>query len=328
MTVPEPALAPLERIPHYDHSGGESGSGDENQYLAKRPIPHSVPPMIRFVISASLLTTALCLGPPAAAKGEPGEEIVVAGSKASALRDLRSVLRLVDGHVARFDETFCPRVMGLDAELTRLVEARIAANAARVGLIANQDCKPTAFVIFIEQPRELMRKLRDRRPDLFRLRGMRGTVTAMIRQKQPYYAWRAVVQRTQDGRDTGPIAFVTPSRIGSPRRYDITSSYAVIDIERTVGATTTQLADFATMQLLNNTGEASSRSPAGSIVGLFAQLDPATGPAEMSAFDRALLAGLYDRGSRNLDARAQRGRIAARIVKEEAKPRPEIDADR
>jgi hypothetical protein len=283
--------------------------------------------MARLAISASLLTTAMCLGPPAAAQGEPGEEIVVAGSKASALRDLRSVLRLVDGHVARFDETFCPRVLGLDAELTRLVEARIAANGARAGLIAKQDCKPTAFAIFIEQPRELMRTLRDRRPDLFRLGGMSGTVTAMIRRKQPYYAWRAVVQRTQDGRDTGPIAyFVTPSRIAAPRRYDITSSYVVIDIERTVGATTTQLADFATMQLLNNTGEASGRSPAGSIVGLFAQLDPAAAPAEMSAFDRALLTGLYDRRSRNLYARAQRGRIAARIVEEEAKPRPDIGA--
>jgi hypothetical protein len=29
VTVPEPVLAPLQRMPHYDYSLGESGSGDE-----------------------------------------------------------------------------------------------------------------------------------------------------------------------------------------------------------------------------------------------------------------------------------------------------------
>lgn len=243
---------------------------------------------------------------------------MVSASKASAMRDLRSVLQLVDGYVARFDDSFCPLVMGLDAELTQRIEARIRANAARAGLVAKEGCKPTAFVIFIERPRDLMRALRDRRPDLFRRRVGTRTIGAMIRREQPYYAWRGVLQRTQDGRDVrSVVTFAAASRIVAPSRYDIVASYVVIDIERIVGATTTQLADFATMQLLNNAGEASEGVPAGSILGLFAQTDPAAAPSEMSPFDRGLLAGLYDRRHRNLYAQAQRGRIATHIAEVE-----------
>lgn len=272
---------------------------------------------MKHFLAASLMMLSGA-GAPLPARAEPDTSIVVSATKATAMRDLRSVLGLVDGYVSRFDDSFCPQVLGLDADLTQRIEARVRANAARVGLAARDGCKPTAIAIFIERPRELMRALRDRRPDLFRLRGTRGTITAMIRREQPYYAWRAVLQRTADGRDVGAVTFAVASRIVTPARYDIVASYVVIDIEQIVGATTTQLADFATMQLLNNTqAEASDDTPAGSILGLFARADPSGAPPEMSAFDRGLLAGLYDQRLGNLFAVAQRSRIASRIAEEE-----------
>lgn len=274
--------------------------------------------MLAFALLLSSDAGAAQAPPPAAP-----DDIVVTATKQSALRDLRSVMGLVDGYVTRFDESFCPKVMGLDAELTRVIEARLRANAAALGLLAKPDCKPTAVAIFIERPRELMRALRDRRPDLFRLHGNNETITSMIRRDQLFYAWRAVVRRSADGSSTGPVVFTNiASRIVTPARYDIVASYVVMDIARIEGMTTTQLADFATMQLLNNTnGRATGGTARSSILSLFEGDDPAAAPAQLSAFDRGLLAGLYDKRLVNLYAGAQRGRIAGRIAEEENEER-------
>jgi len=111
--------------------------------------------------------------------------------------------------------------------------------------------------------------------------------------------------------DIGGVNFALASRITAPARDGIVASCGVFHIAWIVGATTTQPADFPTLQLINNTdGESSDGTICSSILSLFTRADPTLAPASMSAFDRGLLAGLYVKPGRVLHAPVQRGRIA------------------
>jgi hypothetical protein len=100
------------------------------------------------------------------------------------------------------------------------------------------------------------------------------------------------------------------SRLVSDIRRDIASAMVLVERSAVVGKTTNQIADYAVMRAL---AVIRPRQAAGNdtILSLF---DPAVSPpAEMTAFDRGYLRGLYT-GAGNQLVDVQRGRIVQGIL--------------
>jgi hypothetical protein len=172
-------------------------------------------------------------------------------------------------------------------------------------------------VFFIDRPQELMQGLHRKMHGLFE-----GQYAAenrrLIERYRPAYSWKAIELRSIDGvtvRDRRVRAIAT--RLSSNVRYDIVNSYLVLDITKTPGMTLGQIADFASLQLMSEIApESTGRSRPDSMLRLFEVADPTSLPARMTAFDRGMIAGLYDPDLDDAPAGTQRGRLAQTILRE------------
>lgn len=278
---------------------------------------------MRIHLIGLLLTLAAPLAaqeraPDPAAAADADSPIVVQGAREQVRNELWRILDTTEDHYARFDEAFCPRVIGFDAEWTPVLENLIRENAVRAGLTPRAaPCAPTAVVIFIDRPQELMQGLHRKMHGLFE-----GQYAAenrrLIDRYRPAYSWKAIELRSIDGvtvRDGSVRAIAT--RLSSNVRYDILNSYLVLDITKTPGMTLGQIADFASLHLLAEVApESTASARSDSMLRLFEVADPTTLPARMNAFDRGMIAGLYDPDLDDAPAGNQRGRLAQTILRE------------
>jgi hypothetical protein len=275
------------------------------------------------LFAASPLAAQDAPPPQTAAASPPASDdagIVVKGTREEVRHELWQILDTTEGHYARFDSAFCPKVIGFDREWTPILENLIRQNAERAGLRpAAEPCTPTAIVFFIDQPQALMQGLLKRYPTLFTGDYTYPSATRrMIAEKQPYYAWRLVVLRSVDGVESRDHHVrVVATRLASGVRYDVVDSYLVMDITKTPGMTLGQIADFATLQLLTQiVPDSVAASRPDSMLRLFEVADPTTLPARMNAFDRGMLAGLYDANFRDVPGNMQRSKLSRSIIEQ------------
>lgn len=272
--------------------------------------------------------------PPAAASAKgPGQDIVVEGQRNEIRESIRQLLQQDSAQLARFEEDFCPIVIGFPADWSAIIETMIRENAAAAGLeVEDKPCSPTAVLIFSYDPEILMPALRTRYPAMFS--GMNPVeLDRLVNVERPAYSWRTVDMRDRFGlalptlgaiggspADAKVVRNAAPTRLYSNVRLDILQSFLVIDIERTPGMTLDQLADFATLNLLLDLKEnAEATAQQDSILNLFDGGDPALLPAGMNEFERRLIKGLYGQRHNNYSAARQIGRIATEMKKEPAK---------
>jgi hypothetical protein len=300
--------------------------------LSNRPTP----------LVSTLLAGALCAAAPLAAQPAPAvaskeaganADIVVQGTREELRSQLRQILDTNDGQLARFESQFCPKVIGFPADWTRHLESMIRANAVEAGIkVEPAGCRPTALVIFIEDPQRLVVELRKAMPSLFAgyTHQELGMLTAA---KRPAYNWRTVEMVDKDGlklatagringeaSDARIVRNANASRVTSNVRYDIMTSFSAIDIARTPGQTLRQLADYATMNLmLDLSRDAARKAQPESILALFEAPTAEAAPAKMSAMDKGALRGLYTQRSNNVSAAVQRGRMAKAMKQGEYK---------
>lgn len=221
--------------------------------------------------------------------------------------------------VAKFFYPVCPQVLGLAADDAELIAERIRENARASGVGANTDaaCLPTLKVAFMAPtagPSD--RWLTADSAQLAHLAIYERE--RVLAESGPVRAWNRVVVRDFNGQ---PIQVGTMIRIEPYSRSDpivtteITGAAVLIAREAAEGFTLAQLADYITMRTLIGTGAPSSEAgvPARSILTLFDEPDP---PAEMTLFDRALVAELYN-ASRNSSPRRVYNDIARAAVKSE-----------
>ena len=262
---------------------------------------------------------------PAPAKAAPANpDIVVQGSREELRVQLRQILDTSQGQLARFESAFCPKVIGYPADWTGHLEKLIRANAAEAGMkVEPVGCRPTAMVIFIDDPQRLITELRKAMPGLFDGYTSRE-LDLMTATRRPAYGWRTVEMVDKNGlvltsvgqingeaADAKIVRNANSSRVTSNVRYDILTSFTAIDIAKTPGHTLRQLADYATMNLmLDLSRDATRKAQPESILALFEAANPEAAPQQMSAMDKGALRGLYVQKNNNVSAAVQRGRIA------------------
>lgn len=283
--------------------------------------------MIRALLSTAAACSLAWSGAALAQSDEAsGGQIVVEGQREQIRTEIKRLLEVDQAQLARFEEEFCPVVVGFPGEWTRILENLIAANAREAGLeVEDRPCTPTAVVIFSYDPDQLMPTLREKHLYLFA--GMTPTeLDRLIDKKRTTYGWRTVDMRdrfgqflTQDLTSTPTVNNAAATRLYQNVRFDIVRSFIVIDLEKTPGMTLQQLADFATLNLmldLKVDGADTVRSD--TILSLFDGSDPTAKPARMSVFEQRMLKGFYAQRANNELANRQIGRIATEMKKAEA----------
>jgi hypothetical protein len=257
---------------------------------------------------------ALLLAAPAAAQDarpRATPEIIVRPPPTEAERERelrefsRDVIRPAKLHkpIAKFAFPVCVEVRGLAPEDAAAIAERIRENARALGVGADDkaDCVPTVRVGFMAPAAgPASAWLTPESPQLAHLApDQRNRV---LGETGPARAWNKIAVRDIDGRAFRPQfgdqrSFPTYSQLEPYSTSDpivtteITGAAVLIAREAAHGFTLGQLADYATMRALIGTAAPEGATPAPTILALFS--DPAP-PAELTAFDRALVGELYD----------------------------------
>lgn len=238
--------------------------------------------------------------------------------------------------VARFLYPVCVQVLGLDAPEAEAIARRIRDHARDFGIGSNDkpDCTPTVKVAFMAPeagPPE--RWLSADSPAIAHLAGYQRE--QVLSEVGPVRAWNRIAVRDVNGR-----AFRV--RLGDQLRFpeyteveafnssdpivttEITGAAVLISREAAHDFTLAQLADYAAVRTLIGTSAPSEEGAiaAPTILTLFTDAEP---PAEMTSFDRALVAELYN-ASRNSSARRVYNDIARAAAQTERAAEAQPDA--
>lgn len=207
--------------------------------------------------------------------------------------------------VARFFYPICPQVLGLAADEAEAIAERIRENARTLGVGANTEpaCLPTVKAAFMSPaagpPEGWLSADSAQLAHLATYERER-----VLAETGPVRAWNRVVVRDFDGAplEVGMWLYTEPHSGNDPIvTTEITGAAVLIAREAAAGFTLAQLADYITVRTLIGTGAPSGEAgvAARTILTLFAEAHP---PAGMTAFDRALVAELYN-ASRNASPR-------------------------
>ena len=268
---------------------------------------------------ACLLSSAAIAQEPAASE----ESILVQGQRSgekapSVISQLRSIIEVADSEqLARFEDAVCPMVIGMPRDLTAVLTRLIKENVVAVGgEVAEAGCTVNAAVIFIDNPRQLVRALYKEEPSFFFTFTPREFYY-FAEQPRPVFSWHLTNTYTRDGTYmSNQIRHAAATRLYTNIREDMEAGLVVIDRAQTEGKSLRQLADFATMHLLLDVKPKAGKLDHRSILSLFEKrMRGAAVPASMSQFDRAALTGFYTQRENNRTAAAQRQNIAAEIEK-------------
>jgi hypothetical protein len=181
---------------------------------------------------------------------------------------------------------YCPAVYGLSPTMNKQITTRMRAVAVAAGVKpAEEDCVPSAVVIFTDRKGEFLEKFRARYPSYFEQLG--GAMRRLKEAEGPAVAWR-LVQRiiATEGTGGGLIySAVTPV---------VTMSVVVVERSALLGLTTTQIADYVLMRTLTDQEPKTLNVPNDYTIlkALRAPLGSAV-PSSLTKWDLAYLKGRY-----------------------------------
>jgi hypothetical protein len=232
----------------------------------------------------------------------------------------------------RWEDKICPLVAGLNKPQGEFVLARLSQIAKSVGApLGSETCKPNFYVIVASDPELLLKRWWKRDPDLFA--GEKGAnVKRFLATPRPIRVWYSADTRAADGNFiiglmdatstrshpylNEPIVNVRPSFLGSrltvSAKRTIWSVIIVVDAKRVGSLNFGQLTDYIGLIGLAQINLDKPLDDAPTILKLFSVPEDAR-PAEMTAWDRALLHGLY---STNPTDRVQTSQIQAVALKD------------
>lgn len=221
--------------------------------------------------------------------------------------------------IAKFAFPVCVDVRGLAPDDAAVIAERIRENAEALGVGANPapDCLPTVRVAFMAPAAgPATGWLTPGSPQLAHLASYQRE--RVLAESGPVRAWHKVAVRDFYGRPARFEEFnsIDPqpqSRTDPAVTTEITGAAVLIEREAAQGFTLGQLADYATMRALLDTGALEGEVPAPTILTLFSAAGP---PDGLTSFDRALVRELYD-ASRNAKPRRVYNDIARAAVAKE-----------
>lgn len=215
--------------------------------------------------------------------------------------------------VPRFHSAICPRVIGVDPELSGLVEARISAVASYAGLPKpDKDCRGNAFVLILDHPPEMFETLIKERLGLIgeyqrgnQFRDLHlNAIRADLKAGKPLVAWNQIKTLLYDspadtatkrlalegfGRETPNASSVRSSQLQHKM-----VSVVVFDKKQLADIDVIQIADLASLYLLGSPRRDLDFTTLGapSLLTLFRD-GGNRAPRMLTDFDRAYLKGLY-----------------------------------
>lgn len=254
---------------------------------------------------------------------------------------------------ARWSVRLCPSVAGLRREDAQGLIDRIARRALEVGIEAEQPgCAPNMVIVFATDPGAVAQEIYRTRRDLLGhysesevITAGREALEAWVNTPRPVRWWHVSGTVTADGRvlsdtrtrvgrgtrDAAAAARGEPgavsigngfegaeavrsqgSRFRRSTRQDIAFVLVIVDAGAVANLPPSAVADYLAMAALVQLDPAADMTAFPSILNLFAGGDRP--PQEMTAWDRAYLAGLYGATREAATSRQQRNEIARRIV--------------
>jgi hypothetical protein len=232
----------------------------------------------------------------------------------------------------RWNIKICPLVAGLNKQQAEFVAARLSANIMSVGApLGSETCKPNLYIIVVPDPELLLKNWWHRSPDLFD--GESGpNVKRFIETPRPVRVWYSAGTVGADGAfvigliDASsnrahpfdrPIANYQPSFLGSrittTSTRDILSVIVVVDSTKVRNINFGQLTDYIGFVGLAQINLDKPLGDAPSILRIFTTND-GTRPSAMTAWDRAVLHGLYSTDQRNRMQKSQIETVALRDI--------------
>jgi hypothetical protein len=231
----------------------------------------------------------------------------------------------------RWEDKVCPLVAGLNKQQGEFVLARLSQIVNSVGApLGSETCKPNFYVIVATDPERLLKEWWHRDPDLF-AGEMGRNVKRFLATPRPIRVWYSADTRGADGNfiigmmdatslrahpNNEPVVNVRPSFLGSrltvSAKRTIWSVIVVVDAKQVGSLHFVQLTDYIGVIGLAQINLDKPLGDAPTILKLFSTPEDAR-PAEMTAWDRALLHGLY---STNPTDRVQTSQIQAVAFKD------------
>lgn len=258
--------------------------------------------------------------------GDNGDIIVAAPTRKVIGNQVRAATGPVSQNVpiARFQDPVCVAVGGLSNKVSSEIAQRMLDDADSVGItLAGDHCRPNTMVLFVDDAHAEVAKMAKSNHRALLGVGLNAR-RALLKSEGPAFAWRLTEIRTRDGETSlpgdGPPTFnvAVASRVVQPVRQDVVTAVLIVERKAVVGKTSRQLADYAALRLFAGAREL----PGGGLDTMLALFGgKAASPAQLTAFDRGYLRGLYTGGA-NAFAYTQRGRMAGAIARENGASAP------
>ncbi len=252
--------------------------------------------------------------------GDNGDIIVAAPTRKVIGNQVRAATGPVSQNVpiARFQDPVCVAVGGLSSKVSSEIAQRMLDDADLAGItLAGDRCRPNTMVLFVDDAHAEVAKMSKSNHRALLGVGFNAR-RALLKSEGPAFAWRLTEVRTRDGETSqpgdGPPTFrvAVASRVVQPVRQDVVTAVLIVERKAVVGKTSRQLADYAALRLFAGAREL----PGGGLDTMLTLFGgEAAPPAQLTAFDRGYLRGLYTGGA-NAFAYTQRGRMAGAIARE------------
>jgi hypothetical protein len=213
--------------------------------------------------------------------------------------------------VARWVRPVCPRVLGLQAEATRVAEARMRATAERIGAeVAPEPCDSNIVVTFAQDAAGVVQEVR-------RISGRtladvpRERMDDLLNSEAPIRWWYVTQIRGRygEGERNPGVGGQGRAQTGAPPSYAfegdmmhydsslistfqtrvMTSASVLVDLNAVMGRRLTDVIDYATLVALAEIRSPDYAGP-GSVLGMFGSSDR---PAGLTAQDEAFLRAFY-----------------------------------
>jgi len=257
------------------------------------------------------------------AAGSSAEPIIVTGRPLPPTEAIKSLSRAItpyvaDGPLPRFNASVCFGTAGLPRQTLEQIGYRLALDAELAGLkLAGDRCKPNVYVLFVDGVGDQVATLVRRKWWVFGDRSP-SEIRDILHERGPVRAWSNNEIRGADGQPIGTDGIVNipiATRIAPSIRRDTLAAIVLIERAALVGKAPNQIGDYVAMRALGGVHPPRAGSPE-TILSLFDDGIAET-PAEMTAFDRGYMRGLYYQRDAEF-AGVTQGRITRSIVKAKA----------
>jgi hypothetical protein len=305
------------------------------------------------VVGLFIATPALAAYAPPEQVTVKDSTIIVTGQKATkeeARRQASAFVRAAtvvpqEDQYARRRDQLCPAVSGIDAKYAANVISKITSTAEAVGVrLAKAGCRANLLVHFTNDGNGYIAEISKKRPDL--LKTMRPDERSVLTQSVAPIRWfYATEARGSDnmklslgGKSAGVLlpaaGAAEPIKIESSRGtlntysaslidtqlvVNLSSTVAIVDVEKATGFPLESVAAYAAMVSLAQIKLSTDYSTYPSILSMFSGAKPVDqAPRDLTEWDYAYLRALYKIPG-NRTARAQRTGIYGEMVKQLAK---------